>query len=60
MRQYVGALAGRVGQLQKAVLGILAVMFPGAPLPPWGVLSAVEKVQGLAELAQGGETASVE
>ena len=57
MRQYVGALAGRVGQLQKAVLGILAVMFPGAPVPPWGVLSAVEQVRGLAELAQVGEAA---
>jgi len=52
MQQYVGALAGRVGELQRAVLGILAVMFPGAPLPPWGVLSAVEQVRGLVELAQ--------
>jgi hypothetical protein len=57
MRQYVGALAGRVGQLQKAVLGILAVMFPGAPVPPWGVLSAVEQVRGLADLAQVDEAA---
>ena len=53
MLQYVGALAGRVGELQRAVLGILAVMFPGAPLPPWGVLSAVEQVRGLTDLAQG-------
>jgi hypothetical protein len=57
MRQYVGVLAGRVGQLQKAVLGILAVMFPGAPVPPWGVLSAVEQVRGLGELAQDIEAA---
>jgi hypothetical protein len=55
MQQHVGALAWRMGELQRAVLGILAVMFPGAPLPPWGVLSAVEKVQGLAELAQASD-----
>ena len=57
MQYQVGALAGQVGELQRAVRGILTVMFPGIPLPPWGVLSAVEKIQGLTELAQAGETA---
>ena len=55
MQQYVGGLAGQVGELQRAVRGFLAVMFPGAPLPPWGVLSAVEKIQGHVELAQAGD-----
>lgn len=55
MRQYVGTLSGRVGELQRAVLGILAVIFPGMPLPPWGVLSAVENlaIPELEELAGG-------
>jgi hypothetical protein len=55
MRQYVGAMAVRMGELQKTVIGILAVMFPGAQPPPWTLKGAVEpfSIEGLEELAMG-------
>jgi hypothetical protein len=57
MRQYVGAMAVRMGELQKTVIGILAIMFPGAPPPPWALMSAVEPfpLAELEELAKSGE-----
>lgn len=55
LRQYVVALTGRVGELQNAVVGILAVMFPGAPLPPWALMGAVDQIPGLTERAGDGE-----
>jgi hypothetical protein len=54
MRQYVGAMAVRMGELQKTVIGILAVMYPGVP-PPWALMGAVEPfpVTELEELSMG-------
>jgi hypothetical protein len=63
IRQYVVGLSGQVGELQKAVRGMLSVMFPGMPLPPWGVMSAMDhlaipgmgELGDLADLADGGK-----
>jgi len=54
MRNYVEAMACRVGELQQEVKRLLMVVFPFMPLPPWAVMSALENpvVQQLEKLAE--------
>jgi hypothetical protein len=54
MRDYVGKMACRVGELQQEVKKLLMVVFPFMPLPPWAVMSAFENpvIQELEKLAE--------
>jgi hypothetical protein len=54
MRNYVGTMACRVGELQQEVKKLLMVVFPFMPLPPWAVMSALGNpvIQQLEKLAE--------
>ena len=54
MRNYVGTMACRVGELLQEVKKLLMVVFPFMPLPPWVVMSALENpvIQQLDKLAE--------
>ena len=54
MRNYVNAMAYRVGELQFEVRKLLLAAFPWAPLPPWAMVSVLEYpvIQQLENLAK--------
>jgi len=57
MRNYVEAMACRVGELQQEVKRLLMVVFPFMPLPPWAVMSALKNpvIQQLEKLVENSD-----